>query len=170
MSLQVLEISEKFSMVAATHSIATDYGKLDCITAIFMSFFSRNQPLEFWKALFPVFNSVFDLHGTTLIARENDRFLKQAAFHLLRLAVFRNDSIRKRAVVGIQILVRVGYCFIYNLRNNNIFFILTVDSISKKCLSYCQFIGELLNQEQMMKMSMHSVHMKKQNDFILFMK
>lgn len=41
------------------------------------------------------------------MARENDRFLKQVAFHLLRLAVFRNVSIRKRAVIGLQILVRV---------------------------------------------------------------
>lgn len=108
MSLQVLEITEKFSMMAASHSIATDFGKLDCITAIFMSFFSRNQPLAFWKALFPVFYSVFDLHGATLMARENDRFLKQVAFHLLRLAVFRNENVRRRAVIGLQILVRVG--------------------------------------------------------------
>ncbi|KAH7554308.1 hypothetical protein JRO89_XS12G0160500 [Xanthoceras sorbifolium] len=107
-SLQVLEITEKFSAMAASHSIATDYGKLDCITAIVMSFFSRNQPIAFWKAFFPVFNCVFDLHGATLMARENDRFLKQVAFHLLRLAVFRNDSIRKRAVVGLQILVRTA--------------------------------------------------------------
>lgn len=108
-SLQVLEITEKFSLMASSHSIATDYGKLDCITSIFMSFFSKNQPLAFYKALFPVFNSVFDLHGATLMARENDRFLKQVTFHLLRLAVFRNDSIRKRAVSGLQILVRVGF-------------------------------------------------------------
>ncbi|KAF8036039.1 hypothetical protein BT93_C1910 [Corymbia citriodora subsp. variegata] len=108
-SLQVLEITEKFFTMASTHSIATDYGKLDCITAIFMNFFSRNQPLEFWKALLPVFSSVFDLHGATLISRENDRFLKQVAFHLLRLAVFRNDSIRKRAVVGLQILVKSSF-------------------------------------------------------------
>lgn len=74
-----------------------------------MSFFSRSQPLAFWKTLIPVFNSVFNLHGATLMARENDRFLKQVAFHLLRLAVFRNDSIRKRAVIGLQILVRVGF-------------------------------------------------------------
>lgn len=106
-SLQVLEIVEKFSKAVATHNIATDYGKLDCITAIFMSFFSRNQPLAFWKALFPVLNNVFNLHGATLMARENDRFLKQVAFHLLRLSVFRNDNIRKRAVIGVQILVRV---------------------------------------------------------------
>jgi hypothetical protein len=102
-------VTEKFSTMAASHSIATDYGKLDCITAVFMSFLSRNQPLSFWKAFFPVFNSVFDLHGATLMARENDRFLKQVTFHLLRLAVFRNDNIRKRAVVGLQILVRVCY-------------------------------------------------------------
>lgn len=95
-------------MMSASHSIATDYGKLDCVTAIFMSFFSRNQSLAFLKALFPVFNHVFNLHGATLMARENDRFLKQVTFHLLRLAVFRNDSIRKRAVIGLQILVRVG--------------------------------------------------------------
>lgn len=109
MSLQVLEITEKFSVAAASHSIATDYGKLDCITSICMSFFSRSQPLAFWKTLIPVFNSVFNFHGATLMARENDRFLKQVAFHLLRLAVFRNDSIRKRAVIGLQILVRVGF-------------------------------------------------------------
>lgn len=42
------------------------------------------------------------------MARENDRFLKQIAFHLLRLAVFRNDNIRKRAVIGLQILIRVS--------------------------------------------------------------
>ncbi|CAJ1978392.1 unnamed protein product [Sphenostylis stenocarpa] len=107
-SLQVLEVTEKFSMMAASHSIATDYGKLDCITVVFMSFLSRNQPLTFWKAFFPVFNSVFDLHGATLMARENDRFLKQVTFHLLRLAVFRNENIRQRAVVGLQILVRTA--------------------------------------------------------------
>ncbi|KAL5808377.1 hypothetical protein ACOSQ3_029068 [Xanthoceras sorbifolium] len=115
-SLQVLEITEKFSAMAASHSIATDYGKLDCITAIVMSFFSRNQPIAFWKAFFPVFNCVFDLHGATLMARENDRFLKQVAFHLLRLAVFRNDSIRKRAVVGLQILVRSSFYFMQTAR------------------------------------------------------
>ncbi|KAG5000248.1 hypothetical protein JHK87_021320 [Glycine soja] len=107
-SLQVLEVTEKFSMMAASHSIATDYGKLDCLTSVFMSFLSRNQPLTFWKAIFPVFNSVFDLHGATLMARENDRFLKQVTFHLLRLAVFRNENIRQRAVVGLQILVRTA--------------------------------------------------------------
>ncbi|KAJ6333748.1 hypothetical protein OIU77_009598 [Salix suchowensis] len=110
-SLQVLEITEKFSMMAASHSIATDYGKLDCLTATFTSFFSRNQPLSFWKALFPVFNNVFDLHGATLMARENDRFLKQVAFHLLRLAVFRNESVKKRAVIGLQILVRSAFYY-----------------------------------------------------------
>lgn len=108
-SLQVLEVTEKFSTMAASHSIATDYGKLDCITTIIMSCFSRNQPVAFWKAFFPVFNCVFNLHGATLMARENDRFLKQVAFHLLRLAVFRNDSIRKRAVIGLQILIRVSF-------------------------------------------------------------
>ncbi|KAJ4832808.1 MAP kinase Spk1 [Turnera subulata] len=110
-SLQVLEITEKFSMMAASNTIATDYGKLDCITAIFMSFFSRNQPLSFWKVLFPVFYSVFDLHGATLMARENDRFLKQIAFHLLRLGVFRNERIRRRAVIGLQILVRSSFYY-----------------------------------------------------------
>ena len=46
------------------------------------------------------------------MSRENDRFLKQVVFHLLRLAVFRNESIRKRAVVGLQILVRVSFNFL----------------------------------------------------------
>lgn len=107
-SLQVLEIIQKFSEAVASHTIATDYGKLDCITSIFMIVFSHNQPLAFWKAMFPVFNTVFELHGATLMSRENDRFLKQIAFHLLRLGVFRNENIRKRAVIGLQILVRVS--------------------------------------------------------------
>lgn len=116
-SLQVLEMTEKFSVAAASHSIATDYGKLDCITSILMSLFSRNQPLAFWKALFPVFNNIFTLHGAMLMARENDRFLKQVAFHLLRLAVFRNDSIRRRAVIGLQILIRSSfYYFVHTTR------------------------------------------------------
>lgn len=110
-SLLVLELTEKFSNAAASHTIATDYAKLDCITSILTSIFSRSQPLSFWKAFFPVLNNIFNLHGATLMARENDRFLKQVAFHLLRLAVFRNDSIRRRAVIGLQILIRVGKCF-----------------------------------------------------------
>ncbi|KAL5730695.1 MAP kinase Spk1 [Ranunculus cassubicifolius] len=108
-SLQVLEITEKFSLAAASHSITTDYGKFDCIASVFVSLFSRSQPLVFWKALVPVFNTVFSRHGATLMARENDRFLKQIAFHLLRLGVFRNDNIRKWAVVGLQILARSSF-------------------------------------------------------------
>ncbi|XP_015882046.2 guanine nucleotide exchange factor SPIKE 1 [Ziziphus jujuba] len=128
-SLQVLEITEKFSTMAASKSIATDYGKLDCVTAIFTSFFSRNQPLTFWKALFPVFNSVFNLHGVTLMARENDRFLKQVTFHLLRLAVFRNDSIRKRAVIGLQILVRSSFYYFMQTARLRVMLIITLSEL-----------------------------------------
>lgn len=103
----MLEILEKFSEAASIHSIATDYLKLDCVTAIILACLSRSQPLAFWKAFFPVFNNVFNRHGGTLMVRENDRFLKQVAFYLLRLAVFRNESIHKRAVLGLQILIRV---------------------------------------------------------------
>ncbi|GMN53748.1 hypothetical protein TIFTF001_022879 [Ficus carica] len=128
-SLQVLEITEKFSNMAASHSIATDYGKLDCVTAIFMSFFSRNQPLAFWKALLPVFNSIFNLHGATLMARENDRFLKQVTFHLLRLAVFRNDNIRKRAVIGVQILVRCSFYYFMQTARLRVMLIITLSEL-----------------------------------------
>lgn len=134
-SLQVLEIMDKFSTAAALHSIATDYGKLDCITSIFMSFLSRAQPLAFWKAFLPVFNDVLSLHGAALLSRENDRFLKQVTFHLLRLAVYRNNSIRRRAVVGLQLLVRVSIlssilvlhkCFLIIM---SVFSILTIESV-----------------------------------------
>lgn len=128
-SLQVLEVTEKFSMMAASHSISTDYGKLDCITAIFMSFFSRNQPLGFWKALFPVFNGVFDLHGVTLMARENDRFLKQVTFHLLRLAVFRNESIRRRAVIGLQILMKSSFYYFMQTARLRVMLIITLSEL-----------------------------------------
>lgn len=93
---------------AAVHVIVTFYVKLDCIATIFIGFLSRSQPLPFWKAFLPVFNNLFRRHGSILVTKENDRFLKQVVFHLLRLAVFRNESIRKMAVVGLQILVRVS--------------------------------------------------------------
>ncbi len=109
MSLQVMEVMEKFLEAVAAGKVVTDYTKLDCITTIFTGFLSRSQPLPFWKAFIPVFSKLFGTHGAILMGRENDRFLKQVVFHLLRLAVFRNDSIRKRAVVGLQLLVRV--CF-----------------------------------------------------------
>uniref|UniRef100_A0A803P3J8 Guanine nucleotide exchange factor SPIKE 1 n=1 Tax=Cannabis sativa TaxID=3483 RepID=A0A803P3J8_CANSA len=128
-SLQVLEITEKFSTMAASHSVATDYGKLDCVTAIFMSFISRNQPLAFWKAYLPVFNSVFNLHGATLMARENDRFLKQVTFQLLRLAVFRNDNIRRRAVVGLQILVRSSFYYFMQTARLRVMLIITLSEL-----------------------------------------
>lgn len=111
-TLQILEIVEKFMDAAAVHVVVTDYVKLDCITTIFTGFLSRSQPLPFWKYFLPVFNNLFRSHGATLMSRENDRFLKQVVFHLLRLAVFRNESIRKRAVVGLQILVRVSFNFL----------------------------------------------------------
>jgi hypothetical protein len=107
-TLQILEIVEKFMEAAAVHVVGTDYVKLDCITTIFVGFLSRSQPLSFWKAFLPVFNTLFRSHGSILMTRENDRFLKQVVFHLLRLAVFRNETIRKMAVVGLQILVRVS--------------------------------------------------------------
>lgn len=105
--LQILEILEKFADAASIQAVTTDYMRLDCITGIIIGFLGRSQPLPFWKAFLPAFSTIFSRHGTTLMSRENDRFLKQVAFHLLRLGVFRNESIRKRAVVGIQILIRV---------------------------------------------------------------
>ncbi|CAL8150169.1 unnamed protein product [Prunus armeniaca] len=128
-SLQVLEITEKFSTMAASHSIATDYGKFDCVTAIFMSFFSRNQPLSFWRSLLPVFNSVFNLHGANLMARENDRFLKQVTFHLLRLAVFRNDNIRKKAVMGLQMLIRSSFYYFMQTARLRVMLIITLSEL-----------------------------------------
>ncbi|KAM1122806.1 hypothetical protein ACFX13_004382 [Malus domestica] len=128
-SLQVLEITEKFSIMAASHSIATDYGKFDCVTAIFMSFFSRNQPLSFWRSLLPVFNGVFNLHGVTLMARENDRFLKQVTFHLLRLAVFRNDNIKKRAVIGLQMLMRSSFYYFMQTARLRVMLIITLSEL-----------------------------------------
>ncbi|ONI11890.1 hypothetical protein PRUPE_4G132800 [Prunus persica] len=128
-SLQVLEITEKFSTMAASHGIATDYGKFDCVTAIFMSFFSRNQPLSFWRSLLPVFNSVFNLHGANLMARENDRFLKQVTFHLLRLAVFRNDNIRKRAVMGLQMLIRSSFYYFMQTARLRVMLIITLSEL-----------------------------------------
>ncbi|KAI3974306.1 hypothetical protein MKX01_030975, partial [Papaver californicum] len=40
-SLQVLEVDEKFSTTVASQSISKDYGKLDCVTSLFISFFSQ---------------------------------------------------------------------------------------------------------------------------------
>ncbi|KAG6516454.1 hypothetical protein ZIOFF_026919 [Zingiber officinale] len=128
-SLQVLEITNKFSVAAASQSIATDYGKLDCITSMMIGLFSRSQPLAFWKAFFSVFNNIFSVHGATLMARENDRFMKQVAFHLLRLAVFRNDSIRKRAVLGLQILIRNSFYYFTNTTRLRVMLTITLSEL-----------------------------------------
>ncbi|XP_042472968.1 guanine nucleotide exchange factor SPIKE 1-like isoform X2 [Zingiber officinale] len=128
-SLQVLEIADKFSVAAASQSIATDYGKLDCITSMMMGLFSRSQPLAFWKVFFSVLNNIFSVHGATLMARENDRFLKQIAFHLLRLAVFRNDSIRKRAVLGLQILIRNSFYYFTNTTRLRVMLTITLSEL-----------------------------------------
>lgn len=128
-SLEVLGITEKFSVAAGTRSITTDYTKLDCVTSILMGLLSRSQPLAFWKAFLPVVYNIFNLHGATLMARENDRFLKQIAFHLLRLAVFRNDSIRKRAVVGLQILVRNSFNYFKNTTRLRVMLTITLSEL-----------------------------------------
>ncbi|XP_039786290.1 guanine nucleotide exchange factor SPIKE 1-like isoform X5 [Panicum virgatum] len=128
-SLEVLGITDKFSVAAGTRSITTDYAKLDCITSILMGLLSRSQPLAFWKAFLPVVYNIFNLHGATLMARENDRFLKQIAFHLLRLAVFRNDSIRKRAVVGLQILVRNSFNYFKNTTRLRVMLTITLSEL-----------------------------------------
>ncbi|KAF8728559.1 hypothetical protein HU200_017822 [Digitaria exilis] len=128
-SLEVLGITEKFSAAAGTRSITTDYAKLDCITSILMGLLSRSQALAFWKAFLPVVYNIFNLHGATLMARENDRFLKQIAFHLLRLAVFRNDSIRKRAVVGLQILVRNSFNYFKNTTRLRVMLTITLSEL-----------------------------------------
>ncbi|AQL06959.1 Guanine nucleotide exchange factor SPIKE 1 [Zea mays] len=128
-SLEVLRITEKFSAAAGTRSITTDYAKLDCVTSIVMGLLSRSQPLAFWKAFLPVVYNIFNLHGATLMARENDRFLKQIAFHLLRLAVFRNDSIRKRAVVGLQILVRNAFNYFKNTTRLRVMLTITLSEL-----------------------------------------
>ncbi|KXG39465.1 guanine nucleotide exchange factor SPIKE 1 [Sorghum bicolor] len=128
-SLEVLGITEKFSVAAGTRSITTDYAKLDCVTSILMGLLSRSQPLAFWKAFLPVVYNIFNLHGATLMARENDRFLKQIAFHLLRLAVFRNDSIRKRAVVGLQILVRNSFNYFKNTTRLRVMLTITLSEL-----------------------------------------
>ncbi|XP_015631338.1 guanine nucleotide exchange factor SPIKE 1 [Oryza sativa Japonica Group] len=128
-SLEVLGIIDKFSVAAASRSITTDYAKLDCVTSVLMGLLSRSQPLAFWKAFLPVVYNIFNLHGATLMARENDRFLKQIAFHLLRLAVFRNDSIRKRAVVGLQILVRNSFNYFKNTTRLRVMLTITLSEL-----------------------------------------
>ncbi|KAG0603065.1 hypothetical protein M758_10G063500 [Ceratodon purpureus] len=128
-TLLILEVVEKFMDAAAVDVVVTGYVKLDCITTIFIGFLSRSQPLPFWKAFLPVFNSLFRSHGSILMTRENDRFLKQVVFHLLRLAVFRNESIRKMAVVGLQILVRTSFCFFQNISRLRVMLTITLSEL-----------------------------------------
>ncbi|XP_073392859.1 guanine nucleotide exchange factor SPIKE 1 isoform X2 [Physcomitrium patens] len=127
--LQLLEIVAKFMDAASSQAIATDYTKLDCITSIISGFLGRSQPLPFWKAFFPVFNNLFSQYGATLMSRDNDRFLKQVAFHLLRLGVFRNESIRKRAVVGLQILIRTAFHYFQGLSRLRVLLTITLSEL-----------------------------------------
>jgi len=128
-TLQIMEVMEKFLEAVAAGKVMTDYVKLDCITTIFTGFLSRSQPLPFWKAFIPVFSKLFKTHGATLMGRENDRFLKQVVFHLLRLAVFRNDSIRERAVVGLQLLVRTSFCYFQNIARLRVMLTITLSEL-----------------------------------------
>ncbi|XP_024369391.1 guanine nucleotide exchange factor SPIKE 1 isoform X5 [Physcomitrium patens] len=127
--LQILEVLEKFISAVSSQAVLTDYMRLDCITTIFIGFLGRSQPLPFWKAFLPFFNNVFRRHGATLMSRENDRFLKQVAFHLLRLGVFRNESIRKRSVVGLQILVRNAYHYFQGLSRLRVMLTITLSEL-----------------------------------------
>jgi hypothetical protein len=128
-TLQIVEVMEKFLEAVAAGKVMTDYVKLDCITTIFTGFLSRSQPLPFWKAFIPVFSKLFKTHGATLMGRENDRFLKQVVFHLLRLAVFRNDSIRERAVVGLQLLVRTSFYYFQNIARLRVMLTITLSEL-----------------------------------------
>ena len=100
-------ISLQFVDAASVQAVATDYTRLDCITSIFIGILGCSQPLPLWKAFLSVFSKVCSRHGAILMSRENETFLKQVAFHLLWLGVFRNEYIRKRAVIGLQILIQV---------------------------------------------------------------
>ncbi|XP_024370509.1 guanine nucleotide exchange factor SPIKE 1 [Physcomitrium patens] len=127
--LQLLEVVEKFMEATTSEVVATDYIRLDCITSIITGFLGRSQPLPFWKAFFPVLNNLFSQHGAVLMSRDNDRFLKQVAFHLLRLGVFRNESIRKRAVVGLQILVRTAFQYFQGLSRLRVLLTITLSEL-----------------------------------------
>ena len=101
----------QFVDAALVQAVATDYTRFNCITSIFIGFLGRSQPLPLWKAFLSVFSKVCSRNRAILMSRENETFLKQVAFHLLRLGVFQNQSIQKRVVVGLQILIRVRSLF-----------------------------------------------------------
>ncbi|GJP50031.1 hypothetical protein CLOM_g9183 [Closterium sp. NIES-68] len=66
-SLQVLEILEKFSDMAADGLVATDYACMDCLTGPLSVMLALPQPMSFWEPFVPAFAEMLRLHGKAML-------------------------------------------------------------------------------------------------------
>ncbi|CAI5464241.1 unnamed protein product, partial [Closterium sp. Yama58-4] len=127
-AVQVLEVVEKFSDMAADGLVATDYQTMDCLTGPLSVMLALPQPMSFWEPFVPAFAEMLRLHGKAMLdgppssatadiadsgaggaaaAKGGDVLLKDLFGSLLRQMAVRPEFIRKRALLCLLLLLRV---------------------------------------------------------------
>ncbi|CAI5521433.1 unnamed protein product [Closterium sp. Naga37s-1] len=126
-AVQVLEVVEKFSDMAADGLVATDYQTMDCLTGPLSVMLALPQPMSFWEPFVPAFAEMLRLHGKAMLdgppsaaaadtadsgggggaaAKGGDVLLKGLFGSLLRQMALRPEFIRKRALLCLLLLLR----------------------------------------------------------------
>ncbi|CAI5983029.1 unnamed protein product [Closterium sp. NIES-64] len=123
-AVQVLEVVEKFSDMAADGLVATDYQTMDCLTGPLSVMLALPQPMSFWEPLVPAFAEMLRLHGKAMLdgppsaaaadtadsagaaAKGGDVLLKGLFGSLLKQMALRPEFIRKRALLCLLLLLR----------------------------------------------------------------
>ncbi|GJP38566.1 hypothetical protein CLOM_g23007 [Closterium sp. NIES-68] len=125
-SLQVLEVLEQFSDLAAEGAVVTDYDTMDCLTGPISALLSMPQPVSFWEVFVPAFAEMLRLHGRAMLAssKANDARLKDMFGNLLKRLIVRPEFVRKRALLCLLLLLRTALLHMGNVHHLRV--ILTV--------------------------------------------
>ncbi|CAI7865455.1 unnamed protein product, partial [Closterium sp. NIES-54] len=107
-SLQVLEVLEQFSDLAAEGAVVTEYDTMDCLTGPISALLSMPQPVSFWEVFVPAFAEMLRLHGRAMLAssKANDARLKDMFGNLLKRLIVKPEFVRKRALLCLLLLLR----------------------------------------------------------------
>ncbi|CAI5481012.1 unnamed protein product [Closterium sp. Yama58-4] len=125
-SLQVLEVLEQFSDLAAEGAVVTDYDTMDCLTGPISALLSMPQPVSFWEVFVPAFAEMLRLHGRAMLAssKANDARLKDMFGNLLKRLIVKPEFVRKRALLCLLLLLRTALLHMGNVHHLRV--ILTV--------------------------------------------
>ncbi|CAI7849820.1 unnamed protein product [Closterium sp. NIES-53] len=115
-SLQVLEVLEQFSDLAAEGAVVTEYDTMDCLTGPISALLSMPQPVSFWEVFVPAFAEMLRLHGRAMLAssKANDARLKDMFGNLLKRLIVKPEFVRKRALLCLLLLLRVSLGYGWN--------------------------------------------------------